>query len=60
MVQFSNVVRLGNFRSVSGGTGRRGSGDVTVWTVPDAAEYRVASRKNVNQYQMSRIGTPMS
>ena len=56
----SCVVNLGNFRAVSGGTSRRGSGDVTVWAVPDAAEDRIESRKNVNQYQMSRIGTPMS
>jgi hypothetical protein len=55
----SCVVSLGNFRAVSGGTSR-GSGDVTVWAVPDAAEDRIESRKNVNQYQMSRIGTPMS
>ncbi len=37
------VVSLGNFRSVSGGTGRRGSDDVTVWrcrTRPKTGSYR--------------------
>jgi hypothetical protein len=34
----------------------RRRGDVTVWAVPVAAEDRIASRKTVNQYQMSRIG----
>src|SRR3984893_13115566 len=34
----------------------RRRGDVTVWAVPVAAEDRIASRKTVNQHQMSRIG----
>jgi hypothetical protein len=34
----------------------RRRGDVTVWAVPVAAEDRIASRKTVNQYHMSRIG----